>query len=399
MYKISLIVILVIGISLTPLSFSEGIPEWVKNNASWWSERQISQSEFVNGLEFLINEGVIYIPPTEPGIPGPEKIIPDWVRNTAGWWSENLIPDSEFINAMKYLIEIGIIEVDASSPEFIEEQIIEEESQIEVSSLNVVLDGNEIVHNNKNFLLDVKVFDSENYSGNDFSIHRKGIDGVNVTIQLFNQEGELIHTFDSITKYNGLVQYEVLAKETSQTTKTGGGGLWLINNVYTVKVTANLGEQYGENQWEFSGVWSEYDYTQGSRNRAPLNLAATAGNDQVSLSWTAPAMKDITDYKIEYCKIEPPTHNFCPSYDSDGNDSGNHWTEFVHDPTDLVGCNNVTIQRTEAEGGNYTFVKCDADVSDVVTGLEDSTQYLFRVAAINYAGTGAFTATVTATTT
>ena len=110
-------------------------------------------------------------------------------------------------------------------------------------------------------------------------------------------------------------------------------------------------------------------------------------------------MKDITDYKIEYCKIEPPTHNFCPSYDSDGNDSGNHWTEFVHDPTDLVGCNNVTIQRTEAEGGNYTFVKCDADVSDVVTGLEDSTQYLFRVAAINYAGTGAFTATVTATTT
>ena len=68
----------------------------------------------------MINEGIIYIPSTEPGPPGPDKIIPDWVRNTAGWWSDGkIIPDSEFINAMKYLIEIGIIDVNASSPEII----------------------------------------------------------------------------------------------------------------------------------------------------------------------------------------------------------------------------------------------------------------------------------------
>ena len=59
----------------------------MKNNASWWSERQISQTEFTNGLEFLINEGIIYIPPTEPGIPGPINHS-DQVRNTAGWWAE-----------------------------------------------------------------------------------------------------------------------------------------------------------------------------------------------------------------------------------------------------------------------------------------------------------------------
>ena len=68
MHKIPFLIILLIGIILIPFSFSEGIPEWVKNNASWWSERQISQTEFTNGLEFLINEGIIYIPPTEPGI-------------------------------------------------------------------------------------------------------------------------------------------------------------------------------------------------------------------------------------------------------------------------------------------------------------------------------------------
>ena len=62
LHKIPFMIILLIGISLIPFSFSEGIPEWVKNNASWWSERQISQTEFTNGLEFLINEGIIYIP-------------------------------------------------------------------------------------------------------------------------------------------------------------------------------------------------------------------------------------------------------------------------------------------------------------------------------------------------
>ena len=66
MNKVPFLIILIAIISFIPLSFSEGIPEWVKNNASWWSERQISQTEFTNGLEFLINEGIIFIPPTEP---------------------------------------------------------------------------------------------------------------------------------------------------------------------------------------------------------------------------------------------------------------------------------------------------------------------------------------------
>ena len=111
MYKITFLIIILIGISLTPLSFSEGIPEWVKNTASWWSERQISQTEFTNGLEFLINDGIIYIPPTDPGPPGPDKIIPDWIRNTAGWWADDQIPDSAFIDGIEFLIKDGILKI------------------------------------------------------------------------------------------------------------------------------------------------------------------------------------------------------------------------------------------------------------------------------------------------
>jgi hypothetical protein len=56
MHKVPFLIIILITISLIPFSFSEGIPEWVKNNASWWSERQISQTEFTNALEFLMKE-------------------------------------------------------------------------------------------------------------------------------------------------------------------------------------------------------------------------------------------------------------------------------------------------------------------------------------------------------
>lgn len=257
MYKLPFLIIFLLGISLIPYSFSEEVPDWVKSTAGWWSDRIISQNEFTSGLEFLIGEGIILISDIEPGIPGPDKIIPDWVRNTAGWWSDNRIPDSEFINAMKYLIETGIIEVNISSPDIIKNEIIDEPIN-QISPLNIVLDANKIVHANKNFIMNVKVFDEKNYSGNEYSIHRKGLDGVDVNIQLFTQAGELIHDYDAITKYAGLVEYEIHAKETSQYR-----GLWLINNNYTVKITATLGEQYDEKSLEFVGVPSEYAYTQG----------------------------------------------------------------------------------------------------------------------------------------
>ena len=257
MHKVPFVIILLIGISFIPISFSEGIPDWVKNNASWWSERQISQTEFTNGLEFLINEGIIYIPPTESGIPGPDKTIPDWVRNNAGWWSDGKIPDSEFINAMKYLIEIGLIEVDASSPEAIEKETIEEIPETPETTgvpLMLLLEGYDTVTPEKRFVLDILVFDAEMYLQASPTFNRNSsytVDGVNIEIELHNEE-ELIHTFTGTTK-DGFFRYEILARETTQ-----DGTLWMINNLYTVYVSVSLDGQTTEKIHEFYGT-SNYD--------------------------------------------------------------------------------------------------------------------------------------------
>ena len=37
------------------------IPAWIKNNAGWWATDQIDDSAFVQGIQYLIQEGIIVV--------------------------------------------------------------------------------------------------------------------------------------------------------------------------------------------------------------------------------------------------------------------------------------------------------------------------------------------------
>ena len=83
---------------------------------------------------------------------------------------------------------------------------------------------------------------------------------------------------------------------------------------------------------------------------APASVSGTAGNGQVSLTWTAPTVLSqtpITDYIVQY-----------------SSNSGSTWTTF--------------------SDGTSTAA------SATVTGLQNGTGYTFRVAAVNGIGQGAF---------
>jgi len=43
-------------------SASIQIPTWIKDNAKWWSEGAIGDSDFTSGIQFMIKENIIYIP-------------------------------------------------------------------------------------------------------------------------------------------------------------------------------------------------------------------------------------------------------------------------------------------------------------------------------------------------
>ncbi|MCV0412105.1 peptidase [Nitrosarchaeum sp.] len=105
--------VLLVG-SITSFASAEGVPDWVKNNAGWWADGIISESEFIQGVQFLIKEGVIVIPPTTVSEEKSQS-VPDWVKNNAGWWADGTITDKEFVNGIQHLIKTGVISVSAEA--------------------------------------------------------------------------------------------------------------------------------------------------------------------------------------------------------------------------------------------------------------------------------------------
>jgi hypothetical protein len=108
-----------------------------------------------------------------------------------------------------------------------------------------------------------------------------------------------------------------------------------------------------------SGTWASIEdvgfrcvFLPSSAPAAPSSIAGTAGNAQVSLTWSAPLMargSAITDYEIQY-----------------SSNSGSTWTTF----SDGISTNTNAL----------------------VTGLTNGTPYVFRVAATNAVGIGSYAA-------
>lgn len=84
----------------------QNISDWVKDKAKRWSSDSISDSEFIDGLEQMI-EDMIITSPKENSIS--ERVVPDWVKNNARWWSNDQISDDDFIKSIQYLVKKGII--------------------------------------------------------------------------------------------------------------------------------------------------------------------------------------------------------------------------------------------------------------------------------------------------
>ncbi len=86
------------------------IPAWIKNNAGWWADGQIDDGSFVSGIQWLISNGIMSIPPTEQGA-GSDNVIPSWIKNNAGWWADGQIDDGSFVSGLQWLISNGIMTI------------------------------------------------------------------------------------------------------------------------------------------------------------------------------------------------------------------------------------------------------------------------------------------------
>ena len=67
------LILLIATISLVENASAQSsiVPEWVKNNALWWAEGKISEQEYLNSIQFLIDEEIIKVKDSSQSPPGP----------------------------------------------------------------------------------------------------------------------------------------------------------------------------------------------------------------------------------------------------------------------------------------------------------------------------------------
>ena len=90
------------------------IPKWIKYNANWWSQNEISEDDFVDGMKYLIEHDIMDVSQKQRVSilePMPEVVIPDWIKNNASWWADDLVSDQEFVKAIEWLMDEGVIVV------------------------------------------------------------------------------------------------------------------------------------------------------------------------------------------------------------------------------------------------------------------------------------------------
>lgn len=71
LFTITSLVISAMLIGLMPLTAAQNstdttLPNWIKKNAKWWSDGSVDDKDFVQGIQYLIQKGIMKVnpPPT-----------------------------------------------------------------------------------------------------------------------------------------------------------------------------------------------------------------------------------------------------------------------------------------------------------------------------------------------
>ena len=79
---IAIFFIMFVGLFLViPSAHAESVPDWIKNTAGWWATDAISETEFINAIQFLANNGIIQTNSIPDNMLGPLKPVHSWMHH------------------------------------------------------------------------------------------------------------------------------------------------------------------------------------------------------------------------------------------------------------------------------------------------------------------------------
>jgi hypothetical protein len=140
------------------------IPDWIKNNADWWSKGLITDRDFATGLGFMVQSGIIEVDNVEFDSEGSVALsdnlsIPKWIRTSADWWATGKIPDGDFKLGVQYMIQEEIISFkDQSqrkiSPPSLQIEVGSGDENVYVGSMELDKNGGTLVSEDKKFRIE-----------------------------------------------------------------------------------------------------------------------------------------------------------------------------------------------------------------------------------------------------
>ena len=198
------------------------VPDWVKNTAGWWASEQIPDTAFLQGIQYLIKEGIMIVEiPTEIDSEAAEE-VPGWVKNTVGWWAEDKIHDTTFVSGIQYLIGKGniVVEQEVAVEETVEAVVEIKDFYMEINA------GNCAYCVDWAYVGDEYMFQIETYDEQ----HGKYIDGVEINAKIISKGGELRYDFSEVTTEDGIYKNSIIIPSMD----------WYAGNILSV-----TGEYYG----------------------------------------------------------------------------------------------------------------------------------------------------------
>ena len=88
------------------------IPYWIKDLAKMWiTEEFVTDKDFARAIEYLIQNEIIKVLLDDTQLGEKQVTIPNWVKQNAAWWVDGKISDTEFALSLQYLVKVRIISI------------------------------------------------------------------------------------------------------------------------------------------------------------------------------------------------------------------------------------------------------------------------------------------------
>jgi len=376
MYRFLSILSVLIIISTIPFVSSEvirgesTIPDWVKNTAGWWASEQIDDSAFLQGIQYLIKEGIIVVEiPTEIDSEDMEE-VPGWVKNTVGWWAEDKIHDTTFVSGIQYLISKGIMVVEQEVEE-VEEEVVEiKDFYMEVNGgdccLNWAYIGNE-------YNLQIETYDEQ---------RGKYIDGVEISAKIISKGGELRHDFGEVTTEDGVYKNSIIIPSMD----------WYAGNILSV-----TGEYFGvektiEKEFEVfknQGGGSSGSYGSGGSG-LKMFIVGNQGNDineyTLTTSWDVSSASFVDSFSVASQDEAPSGVAFSKSgkkmfvTGNDGDDVNEYTLTTAWDVSSASFVDSFSVASEESSPSDIAFSKSGEKMFIVGNNGDDVNEYTLSVA-------------------